>query len=271
MASTITIEDAGADVPWFVMVHGMSQDHRVFDKQVEYFSSQFRVLLIDLPGHGLAAGHGGPYGHLEFANHVHHAMREHNVSPAHYWGTHTGAAAGLLTAFRGPDRFSSLILEGPVMPGQNIAVVISEMSRARQIAASEGIAAAIQSWWENACWFDTMRANPTECRAAQHYTIVSEFGGRPWTDQLPVAFLEDTTQGLSKLSVPTLIYNGAADHPEFLVMAERIAALIPNARRSIVADAGGFPAWEQPDRTNKLVADFISAHQPPTNEARQTP
>ena len=34
------------------MVHGMSQDRRVFDAQTEAFQESYRIQLIDLPGHG---------------------------------------------------------------------------------------------------------------------------------------------------------------------------------------------------------------------------
>ncbi|MBC8240859.1 MAG: hypothetical protein H8E30_10340, partial [Alphaproteobacteria bacterium] len=50
------IHEPGAKSAWLVMVHGMSQDHRVFSAQVEAFKDRHPILLIDLPGHGLSAG-----------------------------------------------------------------------------------------------------------------------------------------------------------------------------------------------------------------------
>ena len=154
MDRAVVIDNAGPRAPWLVMVHGMSQDHRIFDAQVDEFCSKYRILLIDLPGHGLSDDIDGPYGHTEFSRHVHQVLRGHVSAPVHYWGTHTGTAAGLLLASTEPSLFGSLILEAPVMPGRNVPIVVSEIERVRQIARSKGAEAAVEAWWSKACWFE---------------------------------------------------------------------------------------------------------------------
>jgi pimeloyl-ACP methyl ester carboxylesterase len=86
--STHIVGNPNTKQPWLVLVHGMSQSHLVFDRQVVEFASNYRILLIDLPGHGLASDHDGPFGHCEFAQHVANALDEHSIDRAHYWGTH---------------------------------------------------------------------------------------------------------------------------------------------------------------------------------------
>lgn len=258
MVSAIVMEDARFDAPWLVMVHGMSQDHRIFDAQVAAFRPRYRILLIDLPGHGLAADIDGPYGHMEFASHVHAAMRNHITSGAHYWGTHTGTATALLIASLDPKIFKSLILEGPVMPGRNVPVVVSEIERVRKIARSEGATTAVEAWWSEACWFDYIKANPVDCRADQHLAIVSDFSARPWTDEKTSARVDDVSPFLATLAIPTLIYNGDADHPDFLAEAERLTRLLPQAQRWVTPNAGGFPAWERPDSVNAHIGKFLA-------------
>ena len=164
------------------MVHGMSQDHRVFDQQVEAFRGSYNIVLIDLPGHGLASGVAGPFGHIEFTRHVETVLDESDIGAVHYWGTHTGATVGLLLAARRPDLVRSLILEGPVVPGRNPSVVTDLVSEARAALAKGGISAARKVWWEVGVWFDYMRAHPVECRAVQQREIVDAFGGAPWAD-----------------------------------------------------------------------------------------
>jgi len=246
-----------SDQPWLVLVHGMSQNHLVFDRQTEAFSSAFRILLIDLPGHGLAIDHAGPFGHREYADHITQALNQHGIDCAHYWATHTGTAAGLLIAAECPDRFRSLILEGPVLPGRNVPSVTAEVARVRKIAAEEGIDAAISSWWSNAPWFKHMRANPEACRAEQHKAVIESFSGRPWLDDQTARAVPDVTENLANTEIRTLIYNGEFDHPEFLAEASHLSNLLPAARCEIVANAGGFPSWEQPHATNRMVSEFL--------------
>lgn len=250
------IEDAD-QLPWLVMVHGMSQDHRVFSSQVEAFRKRFRILLIDLPGHGLSSAVDGPFGHLEFAEHVRESIRAAKIDHCHYWGTHTGATVGLLIAAQAPSLFNSLVLEGPAIPGRNPAVVIEILERARWTAQRSGVAAAIEEWWLNSCWFAGMREHPVSFRAKEHLAIVRDFGGRPWTDTLPakpVMMIEDR---MASIITPTLIYNGERDHCDFFAASDSISALLANGRRETIAGTSGFPAWENPAAVNALALNFF--------------
>ena len=254
-----TVLGAGDGAPWLVMVHGMSQDRRVFSAQVEAFKDRYRIVLVDLPGRGLSADIPGPFGHIELAAHVAGAIDRAGAAPCHYWATHTGTSLGLLLASAEPGRFRSMILEGAVVPGHAMASVEAALRRAREVARAEGVPAAGKQWFDEAAWFDVMRRRPEECRADAHWQIVSEFSGAPWLDDgraQPVAPIDDR---LASLDVPVLLYNGAHDPEDFVAAADRLEALLPRVKRATVAEAGAFPAWEFPERVNRLVADFLSS------------
>ncbi len=253
-----TVLAAGADAPWIVMVHGMSQDRRVFSAQVDAFKHRYRILAIDLPGHGLSADIPGPYGHIELAAEVAGAIDRAGAVPCIYWATHTGTALGLLLACRRPDRFRCLVLEGVVLPGRAMPSIDTELQRIRDVARSRGIAEARRQWFDETDWFAVIRRHPEACRAAAHRAIVGAFSGAPWLDDGPARPVAPIDDKLKSLDLPVLIYNGAHDLPDFADAADRLEALAPRARRATIADAGGFPAWEFPDRVNRLVADFLS-------------
>lgn len=256
MASAIVIDENPEPAPWLVMVHGMSQDHRVFAPQVEAFRSRHRILLIDLPGHGLSIAVPGPYGHIEFARHIREALTAYGVENADYWGTHTGATVALLLAARSPELFRSLVLEGPTVPGANQPVVTQALGRARKTAAAKGLDAALDEWWEESPWFEHMRTHPRRRHADGHHAIVTEFSGAPWLDTQTPEPVTGIEAEIARIATPALIYNGAYDHPDFLASAKEIASLMPNARLVKIPDSGGFPAWENPDTVNERVVDF---------------
>ncbi len=257
MASAIVINGAAVTNPWMVMVHGMSQDHRVFSAQIEAFKDHFRLLLVDLPGHGLSSAVGGPFGHLEMADHVRAALAANEAENVIYWGTHTGATVGLYLGATCPGLISALILEGPLVPGANPQIVVETIDRAKATAQSKGIAEAIEEWWREGCWFAYMHANPEACRAAAHLEIIRDFTGAPWLDDQAPKPVKNAEELLSGITVPALIYNGAGDHPDFLDAADRIHTLLGQSRKAVIAEAGGFPAWETPVAVNALVADFL--------------
>lgn len=41
-----------SDARCIIFVHGLTADHSMFDKQVDYFSKEFKVITIDVPLHG---------------------------------------------------------------------------------------------------------------------------------------------------------------------------------------------------------------------------
>lgn len=151
---------AGPSAPWITMVHGVSQDRRVFSRQVADFQARYRLILIDLPGHGLSTAIPGPYGLGENASSIGAALREAGVARSHFWGTHLGASAGLLLATREPDVFTSLILEAPVFPGRPLKAVAETLAAVAAAARDKGMEAARRLWWDQSGWFAVMRARP---------------------------------------------------------------------------------------------------------------
>ena len=253
-----TIATASPDAPWIVMVHGVSQDHRVFNRQVEAFQADYRLLLIDLPGHGLSSDMPGPYGLREFASSLDAVLLEQGIEKAHFWGTHLGAGAGLLLACEKPEIFTSLILDGPVFPGRPLPAVNTMLARLLKIARTDGIDAAREAWWHEGDWFAVMRAHPIRCRAAEQRAIINDFTGGPWLDaglaSRPIAPIDDALAGLR---MPVLIMNGEHDVADFVTAAAALEMILPNCRRVEIKDAGGFPLWEFPERVNAIARAFL--------------
>ena len=113
-------------------------------------------------------------------------------------------------------------------------------------------------WFDEAGWFEVMRRRPRECRADRHWAMVSEFSGAPWLYEGQGATVEPIDARLASLGVPVLLYNGEHDLQDFVDAADLLEALLPDVRRATIPEAGGFPAWEFPERVNRLVSDFLS-------------
>ncbi len=254
------INDAGPDAPWVAMVHGVSQSHKIFDRQIAAFKSDFRLILIDLPGHGLSSDLPGPYGIEEYSVAIETTLQNAGITQCHYWGTHLGAATGLYLASRNPDLFLSLILEGPVFPGRPMPAVNDVLTKIAATARMNGMEAARELWWQEGQWFDVMRARPEECRAAAQRTVIEEFEGQPWLDSgLASRPLSPIDNQLAELKSPVLIYNGEFDLADFVAATDALEQSLPNCTRATIKDAGGFPLWEFPDRVNGEVRRFLNS------------
>jgi 3-oxoadipate enol-lactonase len=240
------------------MVHGFTHNYHYFSEQVSAFQKCFRIFLIDLRGHGKSAGVPGPYGIEEYADDIAAALNDIGIEKAHYWGTHTGAAIGLVLALRYPERFASLILEGTFLPGYPMPKVGELITRARSLAQSKGIDMALEDWFHHADWFAYIRDHPQVCRAEKHRAMLFEFGGMPWLSDLAPRQVTPVTEYLAHIHQPTLVYNGKNDLDDFKRAALQLEAGLPNVQREEISEAGGFPGWENPQAVNLLVGDFLA-------------
>ncbi len=257
--SRYRIHRNGAEkAPWLVLVHGVSQDHRLFDRQVEAFRSDFNLILIDLPGHGLSSDLPGPYTPEAFSNAISASLDQAAIEHCHLWGTHLGATALLLSALANPGRVQSLVLEAPVVPGLALPSVSRLLKRIRRLVIREGMSAARNLWWHEGAWFDQIRADPIARRAQAQWAMIEDFQGAPWVSTALVPSATEFEMGaLAALNCPCLIINGAQDLADFLEAATFLATTLSDARRVRIADCGGFPLWERPLETNSLVRDFL--------------
>ena len=251
------VEEAGLQAPWLTLVHGATQSRRLFDAQVADFRAHYRLLLVDLAGHGEAALVPGPFGPLEYTAGVLEAMDAAGVRQTHYWGTHTGTQVGLLIALKRPTFLSSLILEGAVIPGRSVPSVTQCFERARTTALKLGLRAAQTEWFERSPWFEVMRTRPVKCRAALQRRIIEHFPGHPWLSTDEPEHVALSRLQLGSIMQPTLLVNGEFEVPDFLPAAKELESSLPSVRRVMVPEAGGFPLWEYPDSTNAIVKMFL--------------
>jgi pimeloyl-ACP methyl ester carboxylesterase len=253
-----TISTAGETKPWLTLVHGASQHSGLFSAQVEAFRADNRLLLIDLPGHGRSSALSGPYGLAEYTRSVLAAIRAARVERTHFWGTHTGAGVALMLAAQHPELIASLVLDGAILPGVDLPYVTARLAQAKKTARERGVEAARAEWFRESRWFEVIREKPEECRAKEHWALVSEFSGQPWLDASAPDPVPSLRPALARIAQPVLLVNGEHDVEDFIRVAEELESSLKNVRRVTVPGAGGFPLWEFPAQVNSLVRQFLA-------------
>jgi len=252
------IASAGETRPWITMVHGASQHSGLFSAQVEAFQADYRLLLIDLPGHGRSSARPGPYGLAEYARGVLAAIHAAQVERTHFWGTHTGAGVALMLAAQHPQLIASLVLDGAILPGVDLPYVTAALARAKQTARERGVEAARAEWFRESRWFDAIRARPAECRAKAHWELIAGFSGKPWTDPSQAEPVAPIRPALARIAQPALLVNGEHDVEDFIRVADELESALADVQRATLPGAGGFPLWECPAEVNALVRQFLA-------------
>lgn len=105
----ISFEVYGSGEPTLVFVHGWSCDARYWREQIPYFSSRYRVVTLDLAGHGHSGSTRSHYSMLSFGEDVQAVTEAIGTDRAILLGHSMGGSVIAEAARLMPDRVTGLI------------------------------------------------------------------------------------------------------------------------------------------------------------------
>jgi pimeloyl-ACP methyl ester carboxylesterase len=111
-----------------VFLHPAFGDHRCFDKQIDFFSQKFRVITVDMLGHGLSVVGKSKDKIASTAVHVSGILELENIGKAHFAGVSLGSLLAQDFALKYPQKVLSLTALG----GYNINREQKEIAKAQQ-------------------------------------------------------------------------------------------------------------------------------------------
>jgi len=110
-------DDLGAGEPTLVLVHGWASDTRAWTPQLEEWSKTWRLLVVDLPGHGASDPPTSPYSMELFADSVAAVLDHAGVGRAVLVGHSNGGTVVTRFAQRHPERTIGLVvIDGSMRP-----------------------------------------------------------------------------------------------------------------------------------------------------------
>jgi pimeloyl-ACP methyl ester carboxylesterase len=256
--------DTKADAMPLLLIHGSLESLQVWDGWVAELKDRYRVITVDLPGHGLT----GPWprneytieAYTDFIEVLADALRlDRFAIGGHSMG---GAVAWSFAATR-PEHVTALILvDSAGYPGTGSAPLGTQIARWRGIgdAGAHFKPAPMVRRALSEMYADPAMVTPE--RLTRYGELQRFPGNRAATlqrlrTQEP---LDPTT--LRHLDVPTLIIWGAQDKQVPPADAFRFQNDIKGAKLAIFEKLGHAPEEEDPVATAKAVADFLPTQLP---------
>ena len=83
--------DDSANKDWVVFVHAAFVDHRMFNKQFEYFSGKYNLLAVDILGHGNSVHAQKGDSVEQMSDWIDRIFQKHNIAKAHFAGVSLGS------------------------------------------------------------------------------------------------------------------------------------------------------------------------------------
>lgn len=217
------------------------------------------VLAVDLPGFGEALPGHEPVAHWEDVLETMDALK---IEQASLVGNSFGAAVALRVAALHPQRVSSLLLfSAPAVPEPDPSPELLAAWDAEEeaIAANDlerAVDATLASWVRPEAPAEVRERIATMQR--ENYALhITEEGPEQATDPLE----EDPTL-LTVIDCPVLLAAGESDMIDFKNALQELAAKMPTATTTLIADCGHLAPLEAPDEFRRLVLENLLGRNP---------
>lgn len=261
---TTFFDDAGAPGgPALLLVHGHSVDLRMWQQQVGPLARVgYRVIRYDVRGHGRSSAPGTGYTWENYSSDLAALLDDRGIESAHLVGCSMGGAVALQFALDHPGRVLSLTLVDSALPGFTYSEEFSSRIETLVAAAlEEGPWPAFQRLWLTHEMFDGVRSDPEAFRLIEE--MVRSFPAAEYrgAQTAPQGYEQpQLTDRLREIAAPALVIAGENDIADFQIIAEILAAHIPNAERRTFPGCWHLPMIERPEEFNAGLIAFLRAH-----------
>jgi pimeloyl-ACP methyl ester carboxylesterase len=244
-----------------VFLHGYPLSHEIWEPQLTLLSAGHRLVMLDLPGYGLAQDRTPPETLGGFASAVHDAIAVRSPGPVVVVGHSFGGYIALELVRQHPEQFEALVLTDTRSSADSAEV------RAKRLATAERLADPTQGLDID----ETVRGLLTPETWEAQGPIVQRLRGivlavPPSTiiaSLKAIAGRADLTPVLPTITVPTLVVWGEDDQLIPPEQSQSMVGRIPGAVGVEIPQAGHLPFLETPHSFARPVVDFLGRLAPP--------
>jgi 2-succinyl-6-hydroxy-2,4-cyclohexadiene-1-carboxylate synthase len=254
------VETHGTGEP-LLLLHGFSGSGANWAEHVESFARHFRVITVDLPGHGRTDSptNLARYGIAIVVFDLICILNALGVTTTHLLGYSLGGRLALFTALTYPARIERLILES-ASPGLK-----TETERQARIAQDEALAQRIEregiptfaDYWTDLPLFAT-QSPETRAKLYRQRLNNNPVGLANSLRGMGTGIQPSLWERLPELMLPTLLLCGALDS-KFAAINAEMHGLIPRSTLLTIPETGHTIHAEQPERFRAAVSEFLEA------------
>jgi pimeloyl-ACP methyl ester carboxylesterase len=244
--------------PAIVLLHGFTQDSRVWRQQLDGLSDRFTVIAWDAPGAGQSSDPPADFTITDWADTLAGLLDAAAIPRGHILGLSWGGLLAQEFYRKHPGRVSSLILVDTYAGWKGS---LSESIAQERLAACVRDSALppkdfIPRYLPG--MFSDAPPPAAQNELAQIMGDTHPVGFRVMARALAEG---DTRDLLVTIRAPTLLVWGDADKRAPLKIAHQLEQGIPGAKLNVIPGAGHVSNMEAPDAFNAIVREFCLSHQ----------
>jgi 3-oxoadipate enol-lactonase len=245
-------EEHGEGDP-LIFIHGLGSSTQDWESQVPEFSKSYRVITLDLRGHGQSDKPAGPYFIPMMAADLAALFQSLRLPPAHVVGLSLGGAVAFQFVLDYPSSVKTLTIvnSGPSLGG-------TPEEAQKEIERRVGIVQQLGMRAMGEALSPALFPNPA-------HTALRETFIKRWGENDPQAYIEATLSilgfnvldKLGEIRCPTLILASDQDYTP-VSMKESFTKLIPNAQLVVIQGAHHALPMEEPEKFNAALREFLA-------------
>ena len=247
--------DQGKGVP-LVFIHAFPLSSAMWEPQIKQFSQNYRVVAMDLRGHGESDASLWHFTLDDYAEDIHALLTHLNIKQAIF----IGLSMGGYTLFSLYRKFPEFV---------NAMVLADTRAQADSEEAKAGRFAMVQTAYQygpEAIAEMMMPKILAPCTIEHRKDIVDRIrniilknqASGIMVDLMAMAQRPDSTTLLSQVSCPTLIIVGDQDVATPPAEAHYMQDRIPNSKLVTIPQAGHMSNLEQPEAFNRALSEFFA-------------
>jgi 2-hydroxy-6-oxonona-2,4-dienedioate hydrolase len=261
--------EAGGDGPALVLLHGTGGHAETYCRNLGPLSRHFRVLAVDMVGHGLSERPDIDYAVSDFAGHVIDLLDALEIERAHVSGESLGAMVAAWAGIANPDRVDRVVMNTGTLarPDADGQAQLDDLERRTLALATDGITREAVRHRMNWLVADPSRMTDEmiDCRLKIYEqpgmldtvaTIMSRVVGMLRGDHGDEFMAPGV---LRRLERPTLVLWTEDNPGQTTELAKRVSVDLPDGRFEVLTDCAHWPQFERPDVFNELHIEFLKS------------
>jgi pimeloyl-ACP methyl ester carboxylesterase len=264
---TVHVRDEGArSGPVLVLIHGSNSSLHTWEPWVKRLGGQYRIVSLDLPGHGLTGAYpGGVYDYPVFVSVVDQVMGKLGIARAVIGGNSMGGGVTWMYALAHPEKVEAMILvdaagaprwESKKAP---IGFRVARTPVLRDIMKIITPRSMVESSLQTSV---SVKSVVTSAAVDRYWELLRYPGNREATIKR-FSYTHNnhpaTKEKLAALKIPTLILWGEEDNLIPVQSAKWFADTIPGSKLIVYPKVGHVPMEEVADQSAADVAVFLKA------------
>ncbi len=248
--------DQGSGTP-VLFIHGYPLSKAMWEPQVKALSANFRVITLDLRGHGESDAPMWLYSMDLFADDILALLDHLSIDQVVLAGFSMGGYIAFAFYRRYQNRVKALILADTRPQADSPEGKLNRFKSA-QTAYKEGAGPIAEAMIPKLLTPQTVQRRTEIVQAVRKMITGTPVPGIVG-DLMAMAERPDSVTLLSEIRCPTLIIVGEQDGLTPPADAKLMAEKIKNAKLEIIPGAGHLSNLEQPDSFNKAVQKFLAS------------